>query len=71
VGLSVATWAVLFFYLSYNGSEVSIHGHIAMILGIFFSYGVGAGLMGLLFFSNQYGHDADVHHSAEDDAEKK
>lgn len=70
MGLSAATYAGLYLYLDYADSEISIHGHIAMAIGIFFSYAVGAGLMGLLFFSNKHGHDAEVHFSAEEDSGK-
>ncbi len=45
--------------------EMSIHGHIAMGIGILFTYGVGAGLMALLFFSNKHGHDDEVYTSSQ------
>ena len=35
--------------------EMSVHGYIAMILGIFFSFLVGFGLMALVFYSNRRG----------------
>ncbi len=47
--------------LHFTDFEMSIHGHIAMGIGIFFTYGVGAGLMALLFFSNKHGHDDNVY----------
>ena len=37
--------------------EMSIHGYIAMILGIVFSLVVGCGLMGLMFYSSRHGYD--------------
>ena len=37
--------------------EISVHGYIAMILGIFFSLLVGCGLMALVFYSNRRGYD--------------
>jgi len=63
LGLSLATYISLVYIMSKQGMDMSIHGHIAMALGIFFTYGVGAGLMALLFFSNKHGHDQQVHNS--------
>lgn len=60
-GLSLITHFGLAYVMSQQGMEMSIHGHIAMALGVFFTYGVGAGLMALLFFSNKHGHDQQVH----------
>ena len=37
--------------------EMSVHGYIAMILGIFFSLVIGCGLMGLMFYSSRHGYD--------------
>jgi hypothetical protein len=37
--------------------EMSIHGYIAMILGIVFSLVIGCGLMGLVFYSSRHGYD--------------
>jgi hypothetical protein len=37
--------------------EMSIHGYIAMILGIVFSLVLGCGLMGLMFYSSRHGYD--------------
>lgn len=70
LGLSFTTYAGLYLYLDYAKSEISIHGHIAMAIGIFFSYAVGAALMGLLFFSNKHGHDAEVHFISENASDK-
>ena len=36
---------------------MSIHGYIAMVLGIVGSLIVGCGLMGLLFYSSRRGYD--------------
>jgi len=33
------------------------HGWIALVLGTFFSLGIGGGLMALMFFSSRSGHD--------------
>jgi len=40
--------------------EMSIHGYIAMILGIVFSLVLGCGLMALMFYSSRHGYDDDV-----------
>ena len=61
--LSTATHIGLTFYFANKEMEMSIHGHIAMGLGIFFTYCIGGGLMALLFFSNRHGHDQRVHDS--------
>ena len=37
--------------------EMSIHGYIAMILGIVFSLVIGCGLMALMFHSSRHGYD--------------
>jgi hypothetical protein len=37
--------------------EMSIHGYIAMILGIVFSLVIGCGLMALMFYSSRHGYD--------------
>ncbi len=37
--------------------EMSVHGYVAMILGIIFSLVVGCGLMALVFYSNRRGYD--------------
>ena len=37
--------------------EMSVHGYIAMILGIVFSLVLGCGLMALMFYSSRHGYD--------------
>jgi hypothetical protein len=37
--------------------EMSVHGYIAMILGIVFSLVIGCGLMALMFYSSRHGYD--------------
>ncbi len=41
--------------------EISLHGFIALGLGIVGSLVVGGGLMALVFFSSRSGHDQAVH----------
>ena len=52
--LAVA-WAVY----AWNSVDVamSVHGYVAMFLGIFFSLAVGCGLMALVFYSSRRGYD--------------
>jgi hypothetical protein len=40
-----------------TGTEMSVHGWIAMILGIVLTMLVGFGLMGLMFYSSRRGYD--------------
>lgn len=49
-----------------QGFELSTHGKIALSLGVIFTFGVGAGLMALLFYSNKGGHDEAVYHLTDD-----
>ena len=37
--------------------SVSVHGYIAMVLGIVFTILVGCGLMALMFYSSRHGYD--------------
>ncbi|MBL4790245.1 MAG: hypothetical protein JKY60_14830 [Kordiimonadaceae bacterium] len=66
LGLSAVTYAILGFYVSTTGIEMSVHGHFAMILAIFFSYLIGVTLMALMFFSNRTGYDQQVQDSTID-----
>lgn len=52
--------------LSVQGVELSMHGKIAMGLGVFFTMFVGVGLMALIFHSNRHGHDEAVYHLTDD-----
>lgn len=36
---------------------MSMHGYIALCLGVFFSLLIGCGLMGMLFYSSRHGYD--------------
>ena len=33
------------------------HGHIAIVLGVVVTFGLGVGLMGLVFYSSRHGYD--------------
>ena len=41
----------------HSTAVMSIHGYIALFLGVFFSILVGCGLMALLFYSSRRGYD--------------
>jgi len=49
-------WAIWGWEQTANIS-VSVHGYIAMILGIVFTLLVGCGLMALMFYSSRHGYD--------------
>jgi hypothetical protein len=47
-------------------TEMSVHGYVAMALGIFFSLAIGVGLMSLVFYSSRMGYDDEAakdHHA--------
>jgi hypothetical protein len=52
----VARWSV-HAWTSLGEVEMSVHGYVAMILGIIFSLLVGCGLMALVFYSSRRGYD--------------
>lgn len=49
-----------------QGVELSIHGKIALGLGVLFTMVIGFGLMALIFYSNRNGHDETVYHLTDD-----
>jgi hypothetical protein len=59
--LAAAAWLVVRTWIDTSGSPMSIHGYIAMTLGIVFSLIVGCGLMGLVFYSSRYGYDDEAY----------
>jgi len=54
--LAATLWWALYAWNSVD-VEMSIHGYIAMILGIVFSLVIGCGLMALMFYSSRHGYD--------------
>ena len=54
-------------YLKSEGREVPIHMMIATIAGVGFSVLLGTALMGLVYFSNNSGHDDTVGRGDEHD----
>lgn len=51
IAIAVYAWQTL------GASEMSVHGYIALALGIIGTAGLGIGLMTLVFYSNRYGYD--------------
>ncbi len=45
-----------------EGVEISLHGYIALGLGVVLTFALGAGLMALVFFSDRRGFDDDAGH---------
>ncbi len=43
-----------------SSAQLSIHGWIALGLGVFFSVVIGCGLMALMFYSSRHGYDEAV-----------
>jgi hypothetical protein len=58
---AVAAVLLALIYLKSSGSPVPIHMMIATIAGVGFSVLLGTGLMGLVYFSNNSGHDEGAH----------
>ena len=55
--LAVALSWTIVAWVSLDAVEMSVHGYIAMVLGIIFSLALGFGLMGLMFYSSRHGYD--------------
>jgi lipopolysaccharide export LptBFGC system permease protein LptF len=58
---AVAAVLLALIYLKSSGGPVPIHMLIATIAGVGFSVLLGTGLMGLVYFSNNSGHDDNAH----------
>ena len=61
IGLGLIAYWALYVFGTIEGVELSGHGIMAMVIGLFFTLVIGFGLMALLFFSNKHGHDDAVH----------
>ena len=61
--LGMLALAVMFMISAWTRihAEMSVHGWIALTLGIFFSLIVGCGLMMLVFYSSRRGYDERAH----------
>lgn len=74
--LAVVAVLLALLYLRQSGGSVPIHMLIATIAGVGFSVLLGTALMGLVYFSNNSGHDDGAHQNtlsqdAHDDAESR
>jgi len=56
---AVLGWAI-YAWIGVGDVQMSVHGYIAMTLGIVFSLLVGFGLMGLVFYSHRHGYDEPI-----------
>lgn len=66
MGLGLATAIGGLWWISANGTTLSIHLMLALGGGILLSVLLAGALMGLLFASNRSGHDQDVHDQREE-----
>ena len=60
--LGLLGWALWIMVTAWThiDAQMSVHGWVALILGIVFSCVLGFGLMGLMFFSSRRGYDEAV-----------
>jgi hypothetical protein len=65
--LAASSWFAYQGLTAGEGVQISVHGYIAMALGIFFSLVVGVGLMTLVFYSSRAGYDEPHHRTQEGD----
>jgi len=56
-GVIAALLAVVWAVDGLSGLGLSVHGMVALSLGILLSVGLGVGLMALVFYSNRTGQD--------------
>lgn len=54
VAIGIYAWRTL------GASELTVHGYIALVLGVIGTIALGVGLMILVFYSNRYGYDERV-----------
>ena len=55
--LAGVSWMGIHLWSGMGDVEISLHGYIALALGISLTAAVGIGLMALLFYSARRGHD--------------
>ena len=66
---ALAAGLLALLYLSLMG-PLTLHMAIATLAGVIVSVLLGTALMGLVYFSDRSGHDADAHHTKEKDRNK-
>ena len=61
--LGLLVLAVMFMVSAWTrtNAEMSVHGWVALSLGVFFSLVIGCGLMALVFYSSRRGYDDRAH----------
>jgi len=61
--LGILAFAVIFMVSAWTrtNADLSVHGWIALTLGVLFSLIVGCGLMALVFYSSRRGYDERAH----------
>ena len=47
----------IYAWQSLGASALTVHGYIALVLGVVGTAGLGIGLMALVFYSHRYGYD--------------
>jgi hypothetical protein len=60
VMLGLLAWAVWYAVAAWNsmaGTHISVLGYVFMGLGVVVTFGLGAGLMGLVFYSSRHNLD--------------
>ncbi len=58
LGLLAATlWYAAGMWIAFDAPDMPAGLYVAMVLGVLFSVLIGAGLMGLLFYSSRHGYD--------------
>ena len=55
--LALAIYAAVEVWTALEGTVISVHGWIALGAGVVVTFGLGAGLMFLVFYSNRQGYD--------------
>ena len=61
--LGILALAVMFMISAWTrtNAQISVHGWIALTLGVLFSLIIGCGLMALVFYSSRRGYDERAH----------
>lgn len=68
--LIVAVIGSAYLWMGLDDTQISGHGYFALILGVIFTVGLGAGLMFLVFYSHRRGYDDRIG-DGEDQSERK
>jgi hypothetical protein len=55
--LALAIYIAIDVWGALEGTDISTHGWIALGAGVIVTFGLGAGLMFLVFYSNRQGYD--------------